>query len=224
MIKRFIIVFLAVFSLFLFASCANGNIAKESETPDATINSGTVVRDYYETQEEILALIDNETESSDLITQSYDVNLLIGKSYSGSLEEINKLAKIECIRKVDDFVYTIHRVNEGGKFVLFYEFDKKSESWIACGFWWFLKPLHKEDFSKLEIGETTYDDILKIDPTAGIWYFDLGPHSYHILSDYSTITIFYNGDSDAAKVKEIKYGVEPADSKYRKILKIDWQT
>ena len=226
MIKKLITLFLAVLSLFVLVSCDNNNIAKESEIPDVTINSGTVVNNENKTQDEILALIDNETDSYDLITQSYDFDLLFDFSFSGSLEEVNKVAKIECIRKVDDLVYTIHRVNEGGKLLLFYEFNKESDSWIAYDSWWFFKPLHKEDFSKVEVDKTTADDIFEIDPATIVFPFGDGDRSFHILQDYSVITIWYDCDDHDSynKVRKIECDAIPENWPYRKILDIDWPT
>jgi len=173
-------------------------------------------------KEEKKYMINNIKDSFELITQTYDIDFLRKNiKLLKTIEEVNSIAKIECLRKVDNYMYSILKTTENGKYYIFYKHDEVEDIWITTDFWYSIKPLKKEDFNSILVGITTQNDIFQIDPATLIMYGGKGIFSFHILSDYSTIENFYN---DKSILIRINYGVLSNDSIFRKILKIDWPT
>ena len=169
---------------------------------------------------DILNIIDNSKEKNELIKQSYDVQLLKKIPLSSKIEDVEKITKIECIRKVYDILYNIFKIkNDGGFYYVFYLLDNKDKSWKVINTWHYIKPLKKEDFDNLKVGKSTYYDVQKIDPSVELFYGGRATWTDIILSDFNRIFITYD---ENLKIKTIEITEETDNSIFRKILKIDW--
>ena len=127
------------------------------------------------TEQEILALANNEKPKEYLITKkifpvySFSDNDIgnYGVSYGSTIEEVNRVCEIECLRHVGEYYYAIFRPLNGGWLYLLFSYSVEEQKYIVADAWYFKKPVYKADFEKLKVNESTLQDFMKIDPFAG---------------------------------------------------------
>jgi len=127
------------------------------------------------TEQEILALANNEKSKEELITQKDFPDIYLGwevKNYDLSMEVINRtLGKIECLRKVGDYYYGVFETINGGWEYLLFSYNSKYQEYIASDEWYFKEPIYKADYEKLKVNKSTLQDVRNFNPVVADAYF-----------------------------------------------------
>lgn len=162
-----------------------------------------------------LEIVNNETNSEELITSIYEINDYYEDVYmSGySIDEVNEKYKIECFRQVNSIFYALIKSSTGGKLFVFFDKRRDNEYRVYTS-WYTEKEITLEDFNRLELGVSGLDDVRRIDkfgeeialsslvgyPPADL----LINASFHYTKDEYYVYITYETKGDSQIVKEIK--------------------
>jgi len=155
------------------------------------------------TEQEILALANNEKPKEYLITKkifpiysfSSDDIWNYGLSNGTTVEEVNRVCEIECLRHVGEYYYAIFRPLNGGWLYLLFSYKAEEQKYTVVDSWYFKKPVYKADFEKLKLKKSTLLDVRRINPfayealgTSGINPFscDYTDDGYCVLVEYDT--------------------------------------
>lgn len=164
---------------------------------------------------EYLEIVNNETNSEELITTIYEINDYYEDVYmSGySIDEVNKKYKIECLRQVNNVYYAIIKSLTGGKLFVFFDKRRDNEYRVYTS-WYTEKKITLEDFNSLELGVSSLDDVRRIDKFGEEIAFSslvgyppadlLISASFHYTRDEYYVYITYETKGDSKRVKEIK--------------------
>ena len=218
--RKILLCVLAGFMVFAAVSCDSNDLEQTYTTvthPKGSAPAGDVTTSITTTAVKPVAVVkvDNETPYDELITKPIDIHDVIQKYFATDelanplFTEIAADIGVECLRKTDTY-YSVHKVKQGGLFYLFYsdEEDPQKRKVIR----WFYEPkrLCKADFAGIKDGESTIDDVKKIDPAVQIFenlsqtsvYYQEYPEemgSWHLLED-GILEIEYKKQNDVFKV------------------------
>ena len=134
--------------------------------------------------------MNNESSYDQLITNKIDIQKFADEfaTYycigTGTLKRVDINFGIECLRKTDDdSLYSVHKVKQGGLLYVFYESrdDTSPAETIADDIiihWFYIREKHTiDDFKNLVKNKSTFEDVLKIEPSAQIYknIYDANP-------------------------------------------------
>lgn len=138
------------------------------------------------------------------------------------MSEINERFPMECLRLNNRHYYTVYRVEEGGYYYVFFAstfnetFDPISDPRMNTSFY-LDRTISPKAFADVEIGKTTMDEIVEIDPSLDLDFGrSSGPASYSLLSDGSILALYYLKDAE-----EWMTFMEAPNLNYRRLYYVD---
>ncbi len=147
-------------------------------------------------ESEILSRVNNSDRADDVIKNVYPEDDL--RSYNNNslyLVNVDMVFKVECIRQVENYYYTIHKSDKGGRLYLLYEKDKDTGFLRTTSFWYSKDSVTADDFGKLELDVSTENDVKKIDRYArylmGTTGLMIPPESGHYTNDGFWVIVSY---------------------------------
>ena len=186
--KKFFTFVLTLSLLFLTAvSCGSNSLEHVYTTAKPAYMTEEQTTTATTKQPKIVA-VDNETPYDELITKPIDIHYVIEKYFGDWMlanplfTEIASDIGVECLRKTDTY-YSVHEVEQGGLFYLFYSDEEDPQKREVIHWFYVQKRLSKADFAGIKDGESTIEDIKKIDPTTQIFI-----NLYHANSLYQEAT------------------------------------
>lgn len=136
-------------------------------------------------------------------------SFVIGKDYIQSHYGDPKV-----VRDAGDYTYEIRDMSDGSK--LFVIYNKKTGS--IHDIWRLKTLLTRKDFEGIQVGKSTFEDVLKIDPYSQDFGASTGEAiSEHRLVNNEVAIIYYNKKNNKSIVSSIKY-VSPDPSGFYSIL------
>ena len=153
---------------------SNDGLSNSSNSVDASTNAHPKTDENNNLDHSILSRINNTLTCEDLITQTYSINDIYhrsgfgyyfsAKAHSGyfeTLQSVNDMCKIECIRDIgDNFYYSVFRIQEGG--YVFSFFSKENNNLLSHSIY-LIEPLDITKFRNLKKGDA-FSEVLIIDP------------------------------------------------------------
>lgn len=155
---------------------------------------------------EILKKVNNDASIDELITHDIDITNKHLAWYGHTLEEINEMYNIECLRKNKNKYYAIfHTTSDCWLIYLFdQEFSEKSgkNEYVVESYMCFDKIVTLDDFKTLIVNESTLNDVRKIDPYGNEVFYasSSDPVSCHDTFDGYHVEIFYSFDEEKGRI------------------------
>ena len=199
MLKKLLFILLAF--CFIFFGCGHSNDSEEKNV----------------IEKEILSRENNVLRKEDLISQQYAIGSSGIEYLSLSMEEINRIMEIECLRSISTGYYSVFMDKNGGWLYLF--FGKEHNQYVVNDCWHTNGHLKKQDFDVLVPGDSTISQVRAIDPYGyEMFSGDTGhtPFSQHFTTDGYEVTISYD---IGCVITQIEFYQD--DSYLNKILHID---
>ena len=222
---KYFALILALLLCFALYSCTKNEEILESSSSETSTSNETTTPDETSTSDESTSLdestlpdeatIPDDTTTPDdtqqdknifeLVSIIYDNSLLRAiETFEGTMDELNELYPIECVRKTEFDSYQAYKVSYLGEdkvvVVIFDISGNKCMSWIYN-----LNSL-KADFENLRIGQTVAD-VKNVDPNGYYWFLITGTGeplcSDHYTRDGYLITIEYEIEDNTFKVADI---------------------
>ncbi len=175
--------------------------------------------------------INNEEDVDKLITHEYPLSELVDffgmdefsdggfyyiPYYSKGIitpDTVNEKFPIECTRERDNGYYTVYKVKEGGNYFVFWsefreyiEGGKKeySDYYGVGGTDYIYSIKNINDFSSLQPGISTYNDVIDIDPSTELIETGAeGSYSISLLDDNNVLVIWYSAWVKKGKGNEV---------------------
>ncbi len=255
MTRKILMCVLVCCMVFAAVSCDSNSLEQTYTTvtqPKNTAPAGDVTTSITTTAAKPAAdvKVDNETPYDELITKSIDIHYVIEKYFGDWMlanplfTEIAADIGVECLRKTDTY-YSVHIAEQGGLFYLFYSDDEDPQKREVLHWFYVQKRLTKADFSEIKDGESTIEDIKKIDPTTQI-FINLY-HANRMYQEDTRVTFsswsflddgilefFYDRKGDEIVVEKRRYLpnfvldqtndsiLYAEDIRYAELLPIDW--
>jgi len=114
----------------------------------------------------------------------------------------NKYGKADITRILENRMYEIRNMDDDSKLFVIYN----RETNTVIDMWQLKKLLSRDDFQNIVAGESTSNDILKLDPYSTILEkSETGAMSEHRLKDNQSVLIEYSKENDEWIVEELKF-------------------
>ncbi len=221
--KKIIISFICVAMLALNGcSVANSDNSNPTEASTAKAEIGT---SEYNILEEYSSYFNDNKVSTENITLTKEVADKYSESFiergsksmlSQTIENVKEQFGLDYLRHSAevttgfDYVYSIHPAKDSDNSIWYLVFVYNKNGYVIDSFC-VNEILRSWEFSdQLEIGKSTYDDVLKIDKNAIIYDGNDGvKESKHKCSDSVNVYIIYSKANDTYVVSDIEYSTDP---------------
>lgn len=142
------------------------------------------------------------------------MSLVIRRDYIANL-----YGKPDIVRKQKDYSYEIRSLSDGSKFFVFYDSTN-----IVIDSWRLTELLERSEFEKIITGESTFNDVKKIDPYFQIFEYSQNKDaaiSEHRLKDSGLITVEYKKINNVWVVDSVKHEQQDPSGFVSKLLPED---
>ncbi len=226
--KKIVSIFLCFTTLFagLYGCASSSENAKDTSAPtEAPTANGDFITEEINILEDYRAYFNDNEVSTENINLTKDVALTYCESFeergsksmpSETIEDIKNEIGLDYLRHSAevttkfDYVYSIHPAKDSNNEIWYLIFVYNKNGYVIDSFCLNNTP-HSWEFSEnIEIGKSTYDDVLAIDSNAEIYQEYDGTYiSKHRCLAATNVYVIYDKVDDTYIVSDIDYATDP---------------